>query len=189
MIEVLPGLGKFFKELGYAVHFVSTARLDFLNQRTLLEKAGYENFIENGFNTQKRYVFDAAPDDALYAKTIELVKKQTSPYFITLQSISSHIPYNTPYGNSDKDMYRYVDESFAKFYEDLKQEGFFEDGILLVVSDHHKMLPIETQEFEMWGSEADAKIIAFMVGAGIEPEVDDNLYQQTDVFYSLRKEF
>ena len=37
---------------------------------------------------------------ALYEKTLDVVAAQTSPYFIGLQTISSHTPYATPYGNT-----------------------------------------------------------------------------------------
>lgn len=187
---VVAPLASFFTDLGYATHFVSTASLDFLNQREFLKNVGFEHFVETGFDAWKRYTFGAAPDEALYAKTVELVKDQTSPYFVALQTISSHTPYYTPYGTTAEDMYRYVDESFAAFYEQLRKIGFFEDGILLVVSDHRKITPLETEEFEQWGPSAASKIMAFMLGSGIQAKViNDQLYQQTDVFYSLLREF
>jgi phosphoglycerol transferase MdoB-like AlkP superfamily enzyme len=50
-----------------------------------------------------------------------------------LQTISSHTPYNTPYGHSAEGMYRYEDETFSKFYENLKATDFFDNGILIVL--------------------------------------------------------
>ncbi len=91
------------------------------------------------------------------------MKNQTSPFFLTLQTISSHLPYNTPYGKSEEAMYRYEDETFSKFYQDLKATNFFENGILVVVGDHRKMVPLEDSEFEKWGPNASSKIIAFAI--------------------------
>ena len=58
---------------------------------------------------------------ALYEKTLDVVATQTSPYFIGLQTISSHTPYATPYGNTAEAAFRYMDQSFAKFYSLMKE--------------------------------------------------------------------
>lgn len=184
-------LAHFFNNLGYTTSFLSTASLDFLDQKSFLKYAGYQNIIgPEAFKGKQRYTFDAAPDGDLYAKAIELVKTQTSPYFLTLQTISSHTPYNTPYGKTMEAMYRYEDESFAKFYADLKAIDFFKNGMLIVIGDHRKMTPLEDEEFAKRGTTAAAKIIGFMIGKGLPKNlVDQGLYQQTDIFYSLIREF
>lgn len=186
----VAGLWTFFKNLGYKTHFVSTASLDFLNQRFFLKKVWFDTLWEDNFGDWKKYTFNAFPDEALYQKTLDVVKSQTSPYFLTLQTISSHTPYSTPYGNSADEAFRYMDESFAKFYIQLKASGFFENGILLVVWDHRKMTPMEAQEHTKRWANADTRVMSFLVWDGIETgKIDDNLYQQTDIFYSLMREF
>ena len=187
---VVDGLGQFFKKQGYTTHFVSTASLDFLNQRYFLKKVWFDNLWEKDFGDWKTYTFNAFPDEALYDKTMDVVRSQTWSYFIGLQTISSHTPYSSPYGNTADDAFRYMDESFAKFYIQLKKERFFDNGMLVVVGDHRKMTPMEPEEYKKRGASADARIMAFVIGSGIEAgEIDPNLYQQTDIFYSLLKEF
>ena len=46
---VVEGLGTFMKKLGYSTHFVSTASLDFLNQRYFLKKVGFDKLREKDF--------------------------------------------------------------------------------------------------------------------------------------------
>lgn len=59
-----------------------------------------------------------------------------------------------------------------------------------MVGDHRKMTPLGGDEYRKWGTSAEARIVAFMIGSGIKAgEIDDRLYQQTDIFYSLMKEF
>lgn len=83
-----------------------------------------------------------------------------------------------------------MDESFAKFYIQLKKAKFFDNGILVVVGDHRKMTPMEPEEYKKRGVTADARIMSFVIGSGVKAgEIDQNLYQQTDLFYSLLKEF
>lgn len=81
----------------------------------------------------------AAPDASLYDSTIKLVQNQKStsqPYFINIQTISTHTPWNTPYGRKEQDARRYADDSLSDFYNQLRQEGFFENGLLVVFGDH-----------------------------------------------------
>ena len=184
-------LAEFFNRLGYATTFLSTVSLEFLDQRNFLKRAGYQTIIgEEAFEDRKKYTFDAAPDKDLYDKALEIVKEQKSPFFLTLQTISSHTPYNTPYGRTAEAMYRYEDETFSEFYQELKKTDFFKDGILMVVGDHRKMVPLEDEEFAKRGTTAAAKIMAFAIGSWISAHsLDDHLYQQTDLFYSLLSEF
>ena len=46
---VVEGLGTLMKKLGYSTHFVSTASLDFLNQRYFLKKVGFDKLREKDF--------------------------------------------------------------------------------------------------------------------------------------------
>lgn len=184
-------LATFFNKLWYATTFLSTATLEFLDQRDFLKNVGYQTIIwEEAFEDKPKYTFDAAPDENLYEKAIEVVQAQTWNFFLTLQTISSHTPYNTPYGHSVEWMYRYEDETFSKFYENLKATDFFDNGILIVIGDHRKMTPLEDREFAKWWTTAAAKIIWFMIGKWVpENKLANWIYQQTDLFYSLLHEF
>ena len=184
-------LATFFNKLWYSTTFLSAATLEFLNQRDFLKNVWYQTIIwEEAFEDKPKYTFDAAPDADLYEKAIEVVKAQTWSFFLTFQTISSHTPYNTPYGRSMEWMYRYEDETFSKFYEDLKATNFFDNGILIVIWDHRKMTSLEDKEFAKWWTTAAAKIIWFMVGKWVPSnKLANGIYQQTDLFYSILHEF
>ena len=184
-------LATFFNRIWYSTTFLSAATLEFLDQRDFLKNVWFQTIIwEEAFEDKPKYTFDAAPDADLYEKAIEVVKAQTWSFFFALQTISSHTPYNTPYGRSMEWMYRYEDESFSKFYEDLKATNFFDNGILIVIWDHRKMTPLEDKEFAKWWTTAAAKIIWFMIGKWVPANKLANwIYQQTDLFYSILHEF
>ena len=184
-------LATFFNRIWYSTTFLSAATLEFLDQRDFLKNVWFQTIIwEEAFEDKPKYTFDAAPDADLYEKAIEVVKAQTWSFFFALQTISSHTPYNTPYGRSMEWMYRYEDESFSKFYEDLKATNFFDNGILIVIWDHRKMTPLEDKEFAKWWTTAAAKIIWFMIGKWVPTNKLANwIYQQTDLFYSILHEF
>ena len=184
-------LATFFNRIWYSTTFLSAATLEFLDQRDFLKNVWFQTIIwEEAFEDKPKYTFDAAPDADLYEKAIEVIKAQTWSFFFALQTISSHTPYNTPYGRSMEWMYRYEDESFSKFYEDLKATNFFDNGILIVIWDHRKMTPLEDKEFAKWWTTAAAKIIWFMIGKWVPTNKLANwIYQQTDLFYSILHEF
>ena len=146
---VADALPTFFNKQGYTTVFVSAAPLTFLDQRTFLSGVGFTQIIgEEAFADRKKYVFDAAPDQDLYTQTLKTVAQQTKPYFLSLQTISFHKPFNTPYGDTEADAIRYSDKTLYYFYEQLKKIGFFDNGILVIVGDHRKMTPVMSGEKE-----------------------------------------
>jgi len=184
-------LPDFFNKLKYQTTFISSVSLDFLHEYDFLSGMKFKTIIgEDAFKGKRKYVFDAAPDQDLYNKTIETVKEYQAdqiPYFVALQTISSHKPYNTPYGTNEEDMFSYTDKSIYAFYQKLKQTDFFKDGILVIVGDHRKMESISKEEFDKWGMSSHSRALATVIGPGIKADsYNDNIIQHTDIFNSLK---
>ena len=164
------GLATFFNNQWYVSTFISSVDLWFLNQRDFLANVWFTHIIgEEKFVNEKKYVFDAAPDHVLYNKTLETVKQQKKPFFIALQTISFHKPYDTPYGKNQKDALRYADKSLFYFYLQLKKTWFFNSGVLVIVGDHRKMEPLEDKEKEAFSNDDDKDFIN-QLDAMITPE-------------------
>lgn len=157
-------LPKFFTQQGYTPIFVSAADLSFLDQKDFLSGAGFTSIIgEESFKNQKKYVFDAAPDQDLYTKTLKVIAQQNAPYFITLQTISFHKPFDSPYGDTEEDALRYADKTLYYFYQQLRKVDFFKNGILVIVGDHRKMTPLMSGEKEALGPLRYGKALATVV--------------------------
>lgn len=188
-ISYTESLPRFFSTQWYTPIFISAVDLNFLNQKSFLSWIGFTQIIgEEAFTDKKKYVFDAAPDHELYNTTLATIKQQHTPYFMVLQTISFHKPYNTPYGTNQKDALRYADKSLFYFYLQLKKSGFFDNGVLIVVSDHRKMEPLENKEKDALGIYRYTKGLATIVGTGITPwEINTNIIQHTDIFYGLKQ--
>jgi len=184
--ESLP---RFFQQQGYTPIFVSAADLSFLNQRSFLSGIGFTDIVwEEAFKNQKKYVFDSAPDQDLYTQTLKVVAQQTKPYFLSLQTISFHKPFNSPYGDTEEDALRYSDKMLYFFYQQLRKVGFFDNGILIIVGDHRKMTPIMSGEKETLGPLRYGKALATVLWAGIHPwTINSNIVQHTDFFYALKQ--
>lgn len=179
----------FMKKNGYQTFFLSTASIEFLNQNIFLSGLWFDTIIgETSFKTQEKYVFDAAPDQALYTKTLQTIKGQKAPYLAILQTISFHKPYDTPYGKSEATALRYTDKSLYYFYQQLKKNWFFDNGLLVIIGDHRKMEPLNENEKESLWLLRYGKSLMTVVGTGIVPgSINKNIIQHTDVFYSIKK--
>ncbi len=183
---------EYLNQNGYNTSFLTTGPLSFLDKKSFLESVGYTRITgAEFFSDKKKYTFYSAADEHLYHAALDeihLLHKSDKPYFLTLLTISQHLVYYTPYGYGKSNMYKYTDDTLGIFYEDLKDMGFFESGLLVIVGDHRKMTPLEEGEYEKFGLSAHGRIICTVVGKGIpENIIDNNIYQQTDIYYSLKR--
>ena len=185
-METLP---EFLNNQWYTTTFMSAASLDFLKQRDFLSEIWFQKIIwEEEFEDNKKYTFDAAPDGELYDRVLQEVQTQTWKYFIWLQTISFHKPYNTPLWNTEDLALQYSDEELYRFYQWLKSLWFFDNWILVIVWDHRKMNPVEEWEQEMIGPNRYMKSVATIVWSWIQNQtIDNNVSQHTDIYNSLKR--
>jgi len=131
-----------------------------------------------------RFAFRSASDEALYQRVNNWRATAESPYFLVLETVSSHQPYKDPESGaySIKRVIKYADRAFGDFLEELDQSGFFSDGVLMVLSDHRSMTPIPARELEIFGDNAHSIIPAFIIGNGFDPgATDDRVHSQADL--------
>jgi len=181
-------LPAYFQNYGYDTQFFSTVSLDFLDQRSYLEKLWFDTIRgEEYFEDIPGYVFDAAPDKYLYDKTITQLQNTNDPFFFILQNVSGHHPYNTPYGRTFASAMRYSDDTFSDFYQALQDNNYFDDGYLVVFSDHRKIAPLTREEFQHFGRSAYNRGVATIIGPSIQPDsYDDTPYQHIDFYHGLK---
>ena len=185
-MEALPN---YLNEQWYMTTFISAASLNFLKQREFLSWAWFQKIIwEEEFDKNKKYTFESAPDGELFDRVLEEVKVQTWKYFIWLQTISFHKPYDTPLWKTEDLALQYSDEELFRFYQWLQDIWFFDDWILVIVWDHRKMNAVEEMEPELFGPNRYARSVATVVWSWIEPwTINSELIQHTDFYSSLKK--
>ncbi|NOQ77601.1 MAG: sulfatase-like hydrolase/transferase [Methylococcaceae bacterium] len=179
--------------LGYHTLFLTTGNLGFLNKGEWLDNIGFQHREGHDapfYNGMKRIHFDAAPDAALYARAIELIQqeeKTTTPFFITLETVSTHHPHVEPDMGlrSEEKVFNYADKALGDFYSALEKNDFFQNGYLIITSDHRAMMPLRDNEFTRYGDEAFARIPLTMIGRDMKGK-EDRAFSQTDILPSLR---
>lgn len=181
-------LPKYFQNYGYHTQFFSTVSLDFLDQRSYIEKVWFESIWgEEQFITAPKYVFDAAPDPYLYEKILTQIENTTGSFFFVGQNVSGHHPYNTPYGKTFASAMRYSDDTFADFYAKLKESNYFDDGYLIVFSDHRKIAPLTREEFQHFGRSAYNRGVATIIWPDIHPDIFNDIpIQHSDFYHGLK---
>lgn len=183
-------LAHFFNALDYETYFVSTASLAFQDQYSFLENAWFENIIgDEAFLWEKTYAFDSAPDAVLYDKILETVRQEDRPFFLSSQTISTHLPYNSPYGQQPDEVWKYANDALADFYAWLKEADFFVDGKLILVSDHRKFDEMTDAERDTRWQWAHGRIVATIVGDGVKPWVDHGMMQHIDIYHMLKQSY
>jgi len=88
---------------------------------------------------------------------------------------------------SEPGAFNYLDRVTADFLDDLEETGFYEDGIVVVVSDHRTMTPLTRWETQTYGYQrAPARVPLAIKGAGIENGEISDAFQQLDVVASIK---
>ncbi len=185
----MKALPDYLNSQWYMTTFISTASLNFLKQRDFLSWAWFQKIIwEEEFAGSEIYTFDSAPDRDLYDRVLQEVQIQTWKYFIGLQTISFHKPYNTPLWKTEDLALRYSDEELFRFYQWLQKIWFFDNWILVIVWDHRKMNAVEEWESERFGPNRYTRAVATVVWSWIVPwTVNSNIIQHTDFYNSLKR--
>ena len=185
----MQALPEFLNNQWYFTTFISAASLDFLNQRDFLSWAKFQKIIwEEEFSKNKTYTFESAPDGDLYDRVLQEVQTQTWKYFIGLQTISFHKPYNTPYWDTQELALKYSDDELYRFYQELDKLWFFDNWILIIVWDHRKMEAAEEWEYDIFWPNRYTRSVATVVWSWIQAwMLKGTLVQHTDFYNSLKR--
>jgi len=184
----------FLNDVGYKTVFLTTGDLGFTNKGAWLAHIGFgtvEGSETPFYEEWPRFAFNAAPDEALFSYAInwvENLKSDQRPYFMVLETVTSHLPFLDPEGksNTEATVINYVDRQLGTFYNRLEKSGFFTNGILIITSDHRIMAPLSKAELDLYGDSAFARIPMVVATGGKRKGKIDACFQQTDVYSSLK---
>lgn len=142
-------------------------------------KMGFDMVIDresDAFKNVPRFTWDAPADESLYNETLKELTQHKKPVFLVIETISLHQPYvsnGSQYKTSDSDLLNqinYVDQSTYAFYNKLRQQNFFNNGILIILGDHRRFEALEKPEEETGGYPIwHERIVGTIVGKGIQP--------------------
>jgi phosphoglycerol transferase MdoB-like AlkP superfamily enzyme len=180
-------LPRTFSRSGYETAFLTTGPLSLYRKGEWMSDIGFRHVEGNehpSYAGEKRYAFKSPSDAALYRRSLQWMKTAPNPYFLVLETVTTHQPFVDPDSGErslEKAM-RYADREFNVFLESLKDSGFFEQGLLVVVSDHRSMTPVSADELKRFGAGTFSRVPAFMIGREIAPgSSEDRVLSQSDL--------
>ena len=188
-VQTVP---RMLHSLGYDTVFLTTGNLGFMGKGKWLKDIGFdmvEGHEAPAYKGLKRYQFDAASDDALYARALtELKAHRTTPTFMTLETVTTHLPNIDPAtGTHSQELtYRYADHQLGDFVRNLQASGFFDHGTLIITADHRAMVPMGMKEHALYGDRGYARIPLAVVGTDLVGREESAGFSQTDLLPSLR---
>lgn len=146
---------------GYKTYFISTAPLDFHDNREMVEKMGFDNIIEsnkakkeaqtfvNGklhWNRNKLYEADLELLESAIQIIQDQVRHPDTPYLLVLAPQSSHAPFQKPPGtelteNPGEDMLIRANASWQfrlieKIINELINTEMIGDAMMIITGDH-----------------------------------------------------
>ena len=173
-----PTMVDAFRRDGYRCEFLTTVPLRFLSMHRYLENprsgfqavAGQQEIAR--FRDAPPFAFESPADHVLFEELLaRLDARPAGPMFLTAVTASSHPPFVDPRGgqNSEANVWAYVQDELWWLHDELSRRDFFKNGVLVVVGDHRKMLPVRRDEMDRYGDSAKARVPLLMIGAGVLP--------------------
>jgi lipoteichoic acid synthase len=188
--ESIPNL---VKNYGYTSAFLTTGPLDFTGKGPWLESLKFD-YVEGNeaafYKDWPKISFQAASDEALFKRSLEWISNQQKPFFLAIENVSTHPPYIDPVsGNrSMEKAFNFFDREAYSFYNQLKDTGFFSNGLLIIVSDHRNMNLVSNAEIEHFGVKAASLVPMILVAPMLDSDLPNEIpeiYQQSDFFFSV----
>lgn len=211
--KALPSMPKTFAANGYQTATFHTNDVQFWNRKELYKALGFDKYYDKQFFGTDDMVFFGSSDEVLYDKTEqELLKMSQSgkPFYAQLITMSSHHPFTIPQRKVKFDLperyedtlvgdyieaQNYTDYALGLFFDKLKQDGLWDDSIIVLYGDHLG-LPIyslshreknlmEELVGREYGFSEMLNIPLLVASPGMEPSVQPQTGGQADIFPTL----
>ena len=191
MWGVDKSLPRVFARSDYTTAFLTTGPVSLYRKGEWMSDLGFQ-YVEGNehpfYADEERYAFNAPSDAALYQRGLQWMQSASDPFLLVLETVTTHQPYTDPDSGEhslEKSM-KFADHAFGDFLKELDTNGFFEQGLLVVASDHRSMTPVSAAELERFGQGTFSRVPAFMIGKGQEPgSIDDRVLSQSDLVPSF----
>ncbi|MDM5315048.1 LTA synthase family protein [Fictibacillus sp. b24] len=155
---VFQSLGQIFKNEGYETSAAHGNVPDFWNRKNAYPAQGYDIFYskEHPAIDDSNVVGLGIDDKSFFKQLVDIWKKEDKPFYSFVVTLTNHRPFelpkehqklnlpahmnDTPVGHYLQNVY-YADQAFGQLLADLKQEGLYEDTVIVYYGDHYGLIP------------------------------------------------
>jgi arylsulfatase A-like enzyme len=190
-LDCLPAV---LREFGYSTAYLQAAPMSYMMKDQFMPQAGFEmtagdSYFENSYHRNQWGVDDLAFFEQSL-ENLEQLRREESPWFLTLLTVGTHHPFNAPQDfqsdyehGSDGWAMDYLDRAVGFFIQELEDRGILTDTLVLITSDESReKKPHESDEASMlsqsWG------FLIALTPSG-ESGVVDEPFMQLDVPISV----
>ncbi|MEG7333367.1 LTA synthase family protein [Bacillus sp. 0102A] len=141
------------KNSGYYSAVLHANNKSFWNRDLMYESLGYDSFLDsNAYDvTDKNSVGWGLKDKEFFEQSSELMKNLPQPFYSRLITLTNHFPFDLDEEDKLIDRYdsssqtlnkyfptvRYQDEALKRFIEKLKEDGLYNNSIIVLYGDHY----------------------------------------------------
>ncbi|WP_411953444.1 LTA synthase family protein [Alkalibacillus sp. S2W] len=141
------------EELDYSSYSFHANNGSFWNRNVMYDTLGYEKFYDKEFYDVKEedVIGWGLNDKDFFTQSIDHMKELEEPYYAKFITLTHHFPFEIPEEEASIDKYdsdsttlnqymqtaRYTDEAVEQFIGQLKDEGIYEDSIIIIGADHY----------------------------------------------------
>ncbi len=191
----LPGIARSLERDGYKSQFLYGGDIDFAHIRGFLINTRFDNIIDHkDFPASDYFSKWGVPDHKVFNRLLEECNKAQEPFFNTFFTLSSHEPFEVPMetvieGSSRLEKYYnsvyYTDKSLGEFIEKAKQEEWWDNTLVIMVSDHGARSGTKNH----YDRKRFHIPMIWMGGAlNVKDTVISTFGSQTDISYTLMKQ-
>ena len=150
------GLPVLLKEQGYETAAMHAYEKTFWNRENIYPSLGFDHFFDSDYYEDDEdytgWSVVATNDKSFYHQSIDAMKTMKEPFYSFMITLSGHHPFEQKeedcrlklkdpvkgtivgdYLNS----VRYADEALEGFFDELKEEGLYENSIICIYGDHY----------------------------------------------------
>lgn len=170
--KAIPSFPKVLSQNRYQTMTFHTDKVTFWNRDELYPALGYQQFYDDTYFGEEDIVGLASSDDVLFTKGLDVLKQANEPFYASMITLSGHHPYKIPeekqtfnlpeeyegtlIGNYIQAQH-YTDAAIGRFIDKLKQEGLWDNSLLVFYGDHFGL-----QESAM--GKDDIQLVSNLVG-------------------------
>ena len=154
-------LPEILKAKNYQTYFIHGSFAGSFGIHQYAKNSGFTKVFSQPDISQNKYYFDGTWgvwDEIQFTKALEVMDQATSPFFITLFTLSSHSPYIVPrkefekFDENWKNTLFYTDWVLGEFFKQASQKPWYHNTIFLITSDHsaHAQTFLQNARIPLW---------------------------------------